>query len=309
MTGWHVALYGHQGFRKDRASKCQGEAQNTMKPVSLLVLGLSLSALIPATAHAWGQRGHAAVGILAVEQLSDATRATLAGLLGSTDTDDVAGACTWPDTWRDMGDGADTAPWHYVNIDPEAKAYSARRDCPDGRCVTAQVNAQAARLGDPALPREERRLAFKFLCHLVGDLHQPLHVGYADDKGGNLVTIRYRGVSMNLHWYWDNGLLEQRVGSMKELVELLRQRHDQPTRGWVPGDTYSWTNESFALTRNFGYPPTRTVDESWETRSWQVTQQQLDVASGRLAAILEAVLGELGELGSEEDWGQSKGSE
>lgn len=251
----------------------------------------ALLLVCPLTAQAWGKLGHAAVGVLAVERLSAPTRTTLAEILGSTDTDDVVGACLWPDVWRDMGDGAATAPWHYVNIDPNEKSYRESRDCPGGQCVVAQVNEQAARLGDTALPREERRLAFKFLCHLVGDLHQPMHVAYADDQGGNLVTIRYRGTSMNLHRYWDAGLLQQKVGSLEALTEMLRDRPDQAPGPWTPSDTYAWTNETFALTRNFGYPPVRVVDEGWEQRSWQVTLQQLDVASGRFAAVLESILG------------------
>ncbi len=239
---------------------------------------------------AWGPRGHGAVGVLAVESLSDPARVALNELLGATDTHVVASACYWPDIWEAMGDGVDTTSWHYVNIDPEQRAYRGSRDCPDGQCVTAQVNAQAERLGDTALSREDRRQAFGFLCHFVADLHQPLHVAYADDQGGSKVTIRYRGESMSLHWYWDGGLLKHQVGSMGELTELLRVRKDQPPRRWAPTDTMAWTNETFALTRNFAYPVTRTVDEDFESRSWLVTQQQLDVAAGRLGVILETVL-------------------
>lgn len=248
-------------------------------------------------AHAWGQRAHGAIGVLAVERLSEPARSGVAELLGSTDLDEVVGACYWPDLWRGMGDGADTAPWHYVNIAPENRAYQASRDCPDGQCVTAQVNRHAAVLADRSKSREERRLAFKYLCHFAADLHQPLHVGYADDRGGNLVTIRYQGREMNLHRYWDSGLLDRQVGTLAELLALLRDRPNPSPESWSPADTIAWTNESFSLTRNFAYPPTHTVDEAWEARSWQVTQQQLDVASGRLAAILEWVLGGTGDAG------------
>jgi hypothetical protein len=251
---------------------------------------LSVSLLMASDAQAWGRVGHGAVGVLAVERLSPATRLALDELLGATDFDVLVSACVWSDVWRDMGDGAHTARWHYVNIDPDQIAYKRSRDCADGQCVTEVVNAQAMRLADRSLSREERRLAFSHLCHFTGDLHQPLHVGFADDRGGNDVTIRFRGVSMNLHRYWDAGLLERRVDTLAELLQILRDRPDQAPSLWSPADTYSWTNESFSLTRNFAYPTTRTIDEGFEKRSWQVTLQQLDVASGRLAAILEAVL-------------------
>ncbi len=258
---------------------------------ALKVLAL-LCCLIPATpAQAWGMRGHGVIGVLAVERLQPATREALSQVIGATDFDAVVGACYWSDIWRDIGDGQETAPWHYVNIDPEAIAYSRRRDCPERQCVPEVINLQAAILGDPARSAGERRLAFKHLCHFTGDLHQPLHVGYADDEGGKRITVRYYGQPMTLHRYWDLGLIDHKTGSVGELAELLRKRPDQAPRGWSPLDTYGWTNESFALTRNFAYPPVRTIDEEFERRSWQVTLQQLDAGSGRLAAILESVLG------------------
>ncbi len=251
---------------------------------------------VPQQVQAWGQTGHGAIGVLAVERLQPGTRETLSQILGSTDLDAVVGACIWPDIWRGLGDGADTATWHYVNIDPDEIAYSRRRDCPEKQCVTEVINIQADILADPEQSLENRRLAFKNLCHFTADLHQPLHVGYADDQGGNLITVRFRGDSMNLHRYWDSGLISAQVDTLDELLTVLRKRPDQAPSGWQPGDTYAWTNESFALTRNFAYPPVRTIDEGFVERSWQVTLQQLDAGSGRLAAILEFALGEPVEI-------------
>lgn len=247
-------------------------------------------------ARAWGTIGHGAVGVLAVERLAPATRESLAEILGATDFDAVVGACYWSDMWRDMGDGQATAPWHYVNISQDAIAYSRSRDCPDRQCVPEVINEQAGILGDPARSAEDRRLAFKHLCHFTGDLHQPLHVAYADDEGGSLITIRYRGEAMTLHEYWDAGLINGQVDSLDELLVILRNRTDQAPGAWSPLDTYGWTNESFALARNFAYPPVRTIDADFEKRSWQVTLQQLDAGSGRLAAILKSVLGQNGAL-------------
>lgn len=262
-------------------------------PIVTLALLAGVASTVPATGHAWGARGHGAIGVLAVEQLSPEARGALDELLGATDTDVIVGACVWSDTWRGLGDGRDQSRWHYVNIDPDSTSYRRDRDCPDGdQCVTAQVNAHAAALADRSLDRETRRLAFKGLCHFAGDLHQPLHVGYADDRGGNRITIRYRGEEMNLHRYWDSAVIEAKTGTMAELVELLRQRPNQAVGSWQPADTAAWTNESWSLTRNFAYPATPTVDEAFETRSWNVMQQQLDVGAARLAAILEWVLAE-----------------
>ena len=262
-----------------------------LAPPHVLAGFLATLLILPSISHAWGARGHGAIGVLAVEQLSPEARSALDDLLGATDTDVIVGACVWSDTWRNLGDGLDQSRWHYVNIDADSTAYRGDRDCPEGdQCVTAQVNAHAAALADRSLDRETRRLAFKGLCHFAGDLHQPLHVGYADDRGGNDVTIRYRGQEMNLHRYWDSGVIETKTETLADLLELLRDRPHQAVGSWQPADTYAWTNESWSLTRNFAYPPTHTVDEGFETRSWNVMQQQLDVGAARLAAILEWVL-------------------
>ncbi|MEM1412027.1 MAG: S1/P1 nuclease, partial [Pseudomonadota bacterium] len=141
-----------------------------------LSLGLLMLFFWPGSALAWDDRGHGAIGMLAVEQLSPETRATLGELLGATDPDVIIGACTWPDTWRTLGDGRDQARWHFVRFEPSAKTYSRQRDCPAGdQCVPEQVNRHAALLGDERQTPEARRLAFKGLCHFLGELHQPMN--------------------------------------------------------------------------------------------------------------------------------------
>jgi hypothetical protein len=242
-------------------------------------------------AAAWGTDGHAVVGALAVEQLSDQTRLNLRALLGSTHPDDIARACDWPDWYRNHGQGAATAPWHFVNIDPESLTYSRQRDCPDGECLPEALRRSALELADTGLPVAQRRQAFAFLCHLTGDLHQPLHVGYADDQGGKLVSVYYLGQRTNLHQFWDIDLITVHAPIWQELQVRLQERPDQKTGRWSPGDIGGWTNEAFTFTRNFAYPSEREVDATFEARSWQVVQQQLDTAAGRLAAILESLLG------------------
>lgn len=262
-----------------------------------LIAGLLFAAgflLGAASAFAWDDTGHAAVGVLAVEQTAPATQLTLEDLLGSHRPDDIAEACNWADGYRGTPEGEWSAPLHYVNIDPASNHYRRRRDCPDGACVVEAVARYAERLGDAGLAAEDRREAFRFLCHFAGDLHQPLHVGYADDRGGNLVTIDLNGETMNLHAFWDHALPERHADGWPGLVVLLRQRPNPPARGWNASELLAWTNETFSITRNFAYPRTRDVDPVFERRSWQVALQQMDMAAVRLAAILDAELGGAG---------------
>lgn len=255
-----------------------------------ICLALYVLATVPAVA--WDANGHAAVGVLAVAQLEPATHSRLEVLMGDLSPETVAADCNWADEYRKTRDGRWSAPLHYVNIDPGSNRYIRTRDCPKDACVVEAVGTFAARLGDPTLPVEARQEAFRFLCHFTGDLHQPLHVGYADDQGGNQVTVYFQGERVSLHVFWDHSLPTARTTGWQGLVETLSERPNPEARGWNEGERVAWTNETFSLTRNFAYPPTRRIDEAFADRSWQVALQQLDMAAERLALILDTELAE-----------------
>ncbi|KAA9130557.1 S1/P1 nuclease [Marinihelvus fidelis] len=260
-------------------------------PLLLLLASLAPSAV------AWDGDGHAAIGVLAVEQASPVTRQALSRLLaentpGATvGADTIAAACRYPDAYRETAGGEWSAPLHYVNIDPGSNRYSAARDCPGGQCVVAAVAKYAGQLGDPSLEPADRARAFGFLCHFMGDLHQPLHVGYADDRGGNLVSVRYRGEKLNLHAFWDHALPEHFSDGWRGLADTLEARPNTGARAWNTAELIAWTNETFSVTRNFAYPPSRDINDAFAQRSWQVTLQQMDMAAERLTLVLNSELG------------------
>lgn len=255
----------------------------------LLLAGLCV--LHAPWAVAWEEKGHSVVGVLAVEQVSAPVRAALAGFLDSMEPLRIASACNWPDRIRDAGLADWTSALHYVNPDPQARDYQKVRDCPTGECLPEAVLRYAQRLGDATLRPTQRKEAFAFLCHFVGDLHQPLHVGYAADKGGNLVTVTYEGQGMNLHRFWDFALIESKVDSLDQLTELLRQRPNPAEPEWSPTDVLAWTNESLTFMRHSAYPAQREIDPGFAAHGWQIILQRLDAGATRLAAVLEAQLG------------------
>lgn len=260
--------------------------RTTVTLMASVFLGPGLS---PQAAMAWDKQAHEAVGVLALELVLPATRRRLEQVLGSTDPWVIAYACYWPDEYEQTADGAWSSPLHYVNIAPEAVRYRKNRDCPDGKCLPEALAHYSRELKKQALDLQQRWEAFAFVCHLVADLHQPLHVAYADDRGGSLIDIRYQGQRLNLHEWWDGTALEQHSGSWQELVALLRKRPQQKRpQSWSTGDITPWINETLSFTRNFAYPEDYAIDPVFARRSWQVTQQQLDMAAGRLASVLDA---------------------
>ncbi|HEY4555313.1 MAG TPA: S1/P1 nuclease [Lysobacter sp.] len=268
----------------------------------LLALFLCLLAVTP-PAFAWGALGHRLVGALAEDELTPAARRELATLLAGEAEPTLAGIATWADELRssDPGLGRRSAPWHYVNLAEHDCGYDAARDCPRGDCVVEAINRQAARLADRTQPLEARRQALKFLVHFVGDVHQPLHAGYAHDKGGNTYQVSLPGKNgsdarrrgSNLHSLWDSGLLNDMA--LDEAAHLKRLRAMSPaparSRASLRPDASAWAMQSCRVVLGAGfYPKDRRIGPAY-ARTWQpVVDSQLRQAGTRLAQTLNTAL-------------------
>ncbi|NIM70629.1 MAG: hypothetical protein GTN86_08390 [Xanthomonadales bacterium] len=249
-------------------------------------------AVWPRAAPAWSPDGHRVVGALALGQLGEDTLAALLAATGAADAGELAEACNWPDDYRASLAGAWSSPLHYVNIERGASGYLHSRDCRGRGCVSSAILRYADRLGDAALAQRERWQAWAFTCHFTGDIHQPLHVGFADDRGGNEFHVSVDGQSMDLHDLWDDVLIERHQPDWRALAEKLSAR-PQPADAvaWEPRQVLDWTNESHELAKTRAYPRAARLDAAFLDASWQLAQDQLALAGQRLAAIARAVLG------------------
>lgn len=245
--------------------------------------------LAPLTATAWGYKGHRIVGVDALNLLDTAARENVVKILGGESDEIIGQACSWPDEVRKTTEWEWSAPLHYVNIPRSAQRYDRERDCEDGMCVTEAIVKYANELTRPELGLERRRQAFAWLCHLVGDLHQPLHAGYRDDLGGNTVQIEYRGVTDNLHQFWDRLVIDNRLGTCYAWERPFSRSLAESD--WNPGSVVSWTNESHALVATSAYPSGTLIDENFADQTWLIIRQRWQMASIRLAQILNASLG------------------
>jgi hypothetical protein len=270
----------------------------TSKRSALSVL-LSLLILLPAgSAFAWGAKGHAATGILAMKLTDEKARGQLNDLFGSTSNERMDELCNWPDAMRELPHWNWSSPQHYINIPRSSSNYAAERDCADGLCATEAVKKYAAQLADDRLSTEKRVQAFGWLCHVVGDIHQPLHCGYADDQGGNLVDITVNGEEMNLHSFWDSHLIDTRAGTLNVLLEQLsnqledNESNQWESNQWNPHEVDQWTNVSRQLAATKSYPVSAEISDVFSDESWQVIQHRLPIGAMRLARILNATLGE-----------------
>lgn len=173
--------------------------------------------LLPGLAFAWGAEGHRLIAERAYERLPAPTRARVDALLSLGQGATLPSISTWADEVR----SSTTAKWHCVNFDPGAACrYSEQRACPDGQCVVGALERQAQALSSARAP-EAQLNALKWVVHLVGDAHQPLHAGLAGDKGGNLYQVRAFGRGSNLHSVWDGALIRNWPGGLTAWPPLL----------------------------------------------------------------------------------------
>jgi hypothetical protein len=264
---------------------------NQFRTKSLLKFTTAAAVLLSQQVIAWGPDGHRVVGALALDQLNEQASQSLIQIMGTNDRDTMVEWCNWPDLYRASDEGAWSEPKHYINMVPGASLYVMERDCPDGMCITESVGEFAAKLADPELDIESRRQAFGWVCHLVGDLHQPLHAGFGHDRGGNEVDIVFNGEPINLHHFWDRALIADRSASWNDLLaELAIQNQSETPLGWQAVEVVSWSNESHAFAESWSYPDNPVITDEFADRSWILAKDQLAKGSKRLARVLNTVL-------------------
>ena len=246
---------------------------------------------------AWGNDGHRLVGQAAFELLDEAARRQVIELLGDPSPQElpqkISDACNWPDAIRDQADWEWTSPLHYVNIPRHASEYDRERDCPEGRCVTEGLLHFASQLTWADLDAERRWQAFAFVCHLVADMHQPLHAGFRDDRGGNTVNVEYQGQQWNLHQFWDSVLVHERLENENCLAGRLEKAgRAEAALEFDVLHPKAWTEQSHTIALEHAYPPGRVIEAEFADRSWIIILQSWERASGRLAQVLNSALGD-----------------
>lgn len=205
---------------------------------------------LPFSAGAFSRWQHEVIAVIAEQNLTPEARGEIRRLLGPGTT--LASVAAWADRIRPQR--PETAPWHYIN-------YPLDRDEPDfdvmeterGNVVWATAHF-AGVLADPKTGMEERREALKFLVHFIGDLHQPLHVGAEEDRGGNLVPVLWRGRPTNLHAVWDGRIFSGRPDETHLWGRRLQRGLTEEEKAEIASGTpYDWMVESGLIARRYAY--------------------------------------------------------
>ena len=135
--------------------------------------------------------------------------------------------------------------WHYVTI-PDGETYASSTKDPKGDIIWA-INKFIGELKSDTLTQEEKKFAVRCLVHLVGDIHQPLHVGNGKDRGGNDIKIKYFWQESNLHRIWDSGMIDGQQLSYSEWTVKLNHVSKDQLEQYQSAKVTDWANESMSL--------------------------------------------------------------
>lgn len=254
----------------------------------------SIALLFAEPGAAWGRLGHQIVGDYAEQRLSAEARAEVERLLADEPRPGLGGVASWADEIRDgPQQRRETAPWHWVNFPRGQCRYDREQLCADGNCLPEVINRFAQELGDRSLADAQRAEALKFLVHFVGDAHQPLHAGFAEDRGGNRFQVNYIGKGWNLHALWDSLILTSAGLDAQTMVELAAGRLSTAP---AQRDAAAWVEESCRIVQHPDfYPPRRKIGSSYLDAKRPIAERQLAKAGERLAVMLNGILGDSAE--------------
>jgi hypothetical protein len=272
---------------------------------TLLLLAV---ALLPSAALGWGKQGHSAVATLAAAQLTPHATAEVQALLaddldrhgGPSQRTTLAAIASWPDEIRDLAPKGAYKGWH-TRANPVCG--TALGPCRDGRCVDELLVAYAAVLGDRRASPRERNEALKWVVHLVGDLHQPLHSGVGPEGGGIGVAAEGMRVKAgtSLHDLWDHEIGNRAV-ALAPLVAAAPDAAAPDAAVLAAAAPTQWMLEARDVARRQVYEPIAgfacgqrlvapvALDAGYVERSATVARTQIERAGARLAQLLNQLL-------------------
>ncbi len=246
---------------------------------SLLVLAYSPSAF------SWGKTGHRIVGEIAQRNLDSSTLKAIKELAGDEDLSRLA---NWPDEIRSAPNTGYTTPWHYVSF-PKDKKYFDQKRSKEGDIIEALFRFED-QLRDPKETKEHKLDALRWIIHLTGDLHQPLHVGIAEDRGGNSIRVKWFKSETNLHAIWDEELIDFEKLSFTEYANYLNHFSKDEKKDWEKGTYLDWAYESHdLLSKVYDIPESGSLSYEYNYKAKPIIEQRLKQGGLRLAYVLNKI--------------------
>ncbi len=251
----------------------------------LLIL---ISALYTLTCFGWGQKGHDVVAYIAECNLKPSVYKKVVKVL---DGHSLVYYANWMDNASNTDAYRYTKTWHYANVD-KGHTYETMTKNPKGDIVTA-INEIVAKLKSGELTPEQEAVNLKFLIHLVGDVHAPMHAGRLSDIGGNRTYVIYFGKKTKLHSLWDTPLVEDiHRWSYTEWQQQLDKLCPKNVKKQVAsGTAVDWLKESHEVATKIydASPENKKLSYDYQNKFAQTLEQRLLYGGLRLAMLLNEI--------------------
>lgn len=233
------------------------------------------------TTFAWGKKGHTLVAEVAFNYLDPATRKVLTEYLDGMTIQDAA---NWMDDIKSDKSYDYLKKQHYINAERGQKIGAN-----EGENIIGLLTKTITELKNyKSLSKQEVKMKLCILFHLIGDLHQPLHVGYGEDKGGNDYQINFYGRGTNLHSFYDSGIIEYKNLTLQQCLKAkVYTKEEVAEIGTI--DVVEWANQSRSFLPVIYKTNGAKIDDSYVDRNAIIIQEQIQKAGIRLASVLKEV--------------------
>lgn len=234
----------------------------------------------------WAKTGHRVIGDVAQEYISGKTKRALKDLLNG---ESLASVANFADEIKADRSFSKFGAWHYVNF-PADKKYTDVTPSKYGDLV-AGINHCMSVVKNENNTRADRIFYLKLLVHLIGDLHQPMHVSKAEDKGGNDIQVQWFGSGTNLHRVWDSNMINSYGLSYSELADKLPELSKKEQKAMQEGSILDWTQESHLIANEI-YESVEVGEKlgyNYSYKYWGTVENQLHKGGLRLAKVLNDI--------------------
>ena len=181
-------------------------------------------------------------------------------------------------------------PWHYMTI-PDGMTY-AEAGTPDEGDVYVTIHRLMDELTTKRFSDKDEAFALKCLIHLVGDIHQPLHVGKEGDRGGNKVEVEFFWEKSNLHSVWDSGIIDGQKYSYTEYADWINHPTEEQISEWQSATVMQWVTESVEYrSQVYDLPENKEINYKYVYDNLELVNKRLLQAGVRLAGVLNKIYG------------------
>ncbi len=231
----------------------------------------------------WGQTGHRVVGKIADEYLTGKAKREIRKLLKRKS---LAFVSTYADEIKSDKRYDEFYTWHYINMNLDEN-YADSEKNPKGDLVTGIEYCKKI-IQDKNASDDDKAFYLKLLIHLIGDLHQPMHIGKREDKGGNDIKLKWHYKDTNLHRVWDSDMIDGFDMGYVELAENADYLTKKQVKAMQEGSIEDWVNEVHVLSNEI-YASAK-FDENlryqYSYKYLNIARKQLQIGGVRLAKVL-----------------------